>query len=357
MGELVFFIKNYQYQSTIQIQAQLISPQCWDVDPNDYDKHDLTNSYPGGLSTRTLPPSQNYAQWIAFDLCFSRDLLEPYLGLGKYQITVYEIVGGVYFPKATMTVDYRTSHLPEAVWGGTGVSPDLYFDYDDLTDKLYYAHTTVQPVDVRIWDKQGINLIETELEPLPPSNFNIPNKNQFQSNPQLVWDHSLASNYRTGYAVYRREAIGSYQKIATLSKNTTSYTDQNTVISEAGENIRYYVKTINGNRESDPSPSISVVGGVLNKISSQPLSFNLQQNYPNPFNPTTTIAYTIPNDEHVTLKIYNTLGEEVAELVNEIKSAGIYQTNFNAENLPSGIYIYKITAGKYTDSKKLLLVK
>lgn len=157
MGELVFFIKNYQYQSTIQIQAQLISPQCWDVDPNDYDKHDLTNSYPGGLSTRTLPPSQNYAQWIAFDLCFSRDLLEPYLGLGKYQITVYEIVGGVYFPKATMTVDYRTSHLPEAVWGGTGVSPDLYFDYDDLTDKLYYAHTTVQPVDVRIWDKQGIN--------------------------------------------------------------------------------------------------------------------------------------------------------------------------------------------------------
>lgn len=87
------------------------------------------------------------------------------------------------------------------------------------------------------------------------------------------------------------------------------------------------------------------------------MSFNLQQNYPNPFNPTTTIAYTIPNDEHVTLKIYNTLGEEVAELVNEIKSAGIYQTNFNAENLPSGIYIYKITAGKYTDSKKLLLVK
>lgn len=86
-------------------------------------------------------------------------------------------------------------------------------------------------------------------------------------------------------------------------------------------------------------------------------SFELEQNYPNPFNPSTTIAYQIPSDSKVSLKVYDVLGKEVASLVDEYKSMGRYEVVFNAENLSNGMYIYQLKAGDYVSSKKLLLVK
>lgn len=86
-------------------------------------------------------------------------------------------------------------------------------------------------------------------------------------------------------------------------------------------------------------------------------SFNLAQNYPNPFNPTTKISYSIPERSNVTLKVYNMLGQEVASLVNTTKDAGQYELNFNASQLSSGLYIYKIQAGNFTQSKKMMLLK
>ncbi len=85
--------------------------------------------------------------------------------------------------------------------------------------------------------------------------------------------------------------------------------------------------------------------------------FRLEQNYPNPFNPTTTISYSIPKSEKVTLKIYDALGKEVAELVNEFKSKGSCDVRFNGTNLASGIYFYKLTAGKFSQTKKMILMK
>ncbi len=89
---------------------------------------------------------------------------------------------------------------------------------------------------------------------------------------------------------------------------------------------------------------------------SKPLTYNIR-NYPNPFNPTTTIAYQLPKKSHVLLKIYNTLGEEVATLVNEGKEPGYYNVSFNAANLPSGLYLYKLTAGNFTKVGKMMLLK
>jgi photosystem II stability/assembly factor-like uncharacterized protein len=85
--------------------------------------------------------------------------------------------------------------------------------------------------------------------------------------------------------------------------------------------------------------------------------FNLSQNYPNPFNPSTNLSYVIGNSSFVTLKVYDVLGEEVATLVNEEKSPGAYNINFNAEHLSSGVYYYTITAGSYTKSMKMVLLK
>jgi hypothetical protein len=91
--------------------------------------------------------------------------------------------------------------------------------------------------------------------------------------------------------------------------------------------------------------------------SAVPDHFALEQNYPNPFNPSTTISYSLPETGHVSLKIYNTLGEEVAVLVDGLLEAGIHKTRFDASRFASGIYFYRIEAGNFTASKKMLLLK
>ncbi|MFZ1322143.1 MAG: T9SS type A sorting domain-containing protein, partial [Ignavibacteria bacterium] len=88
-----------------------------------------------------------------------------------------------------------------------------------------------------------------------------------------------------------------------------------------------------------------------------PDNYSLYQNYPNPFNPSTVIKYDIKNSGLVSLKVYNVLGSEVASLVNEVKQAGRYEVEFNGLNLNSGIYYYRLQAGEYTETKKMLLLK
>ena len=85
--------------------------------------------------------------------------------------------------------------------------------------------------------------------------------------------------------------------------------------------------------------------------------FILYQNYPNPFNPTTTIKFDLPKTSQVTLKVFNTLGEEVATLVSERLSAGSYSCEWDASNLASGIYPYRLQAGDYVETKKMIILK
>ena len=92
-------------------------------------------------------------------------------------------------------------------------------------------------------------------------------------------------------------------------------------------------------------------------IEPEPLKFSLKQNYPNPFNLSTTISYSIQKKERVVLKVYDILGNEVATLVNDEKPAGNYQIQFNATSLASGIYFYKIQAGSFIQTKKMILLK
>ena len=88
-----------------------------------------------------------------------------------------------------------------------------------------------------------------------------------------------------------------------------------------------------------------------------PSDFALEQNYPNPFNPSTTINFSIPVEGFVTLDVYNTIGQKVASLVNETKTAGTYQVDFDAATLTSGIYFYKISTGNFSETKKMILMK
>ncbi len=126
----------------------------------------------------------------------------------------------------------------------------------------------------------------------------------------------------------------------------------------------------------DPKPSmqnITVSGGRLNLYNSAllmqnittinnqnnevPSNFRLYQNYPNPFNPTTMIAFDMPKDGYVSLKVFNAIGQEVAVLIDGSIKAGTYQKIFNASSLPSGIYFYKLVADGYSDVRKMSLIK
>jgi hypothetical protein len=109
-------------------------------------------------------------------------------------------------------------------------------------------------------------------------------------------------------------------------------------------------------------PLSEIVTGVDEQDDRLPNNFHLEQNYPNPFNPSTTIKYSIPTSEFVTLKVFDVLGNEVATLVNEEKPAGSYEVEFNSHsgsvrNLTSGVYFYILQAGSFTQTKKLILMK
>jgi hypothetical protein len=88
-----------------------------------------------------------------------------------------------------------------------------------------------------------------------------------------------------------------------------------------------------------------------------PLAFHLYQNYPNPFNPTTTIRYALPERVFVHLGVYDVLGKEVASLVKEEQNPGTYTVEFNGDGLPSGVYYYRLTAGRYNEVKKMIMLK
>ncbi|MCW8811038.1 MAG: T9SS type A sorting domain-containing protein, partial [Ignavibacteriaceae bacterium] len=105
--------------------------------------------------------------------------------------------------------------------------------------------------------------------------------------------------------------------------------------------------------------SVTVTGdgvtGVEDEL--QPLTYSLEQNYPNPFNPSTKIKYSVPQSSQVQIKIFDVLGNEIETLVNEEKRAGTYEINWNAINLPSGVYFYQLRAGEFVSTKKMILLK
>ena len=167
-------------------------------------------------------------------------------------------------------------------------------------------------------------------------------------NPSNVWYASGAVCFssdtgKTWVEEFRVEDMAFYDIV---------FTDENSGWIGGGGGGRIYniFRTTNGG-----------LGGLVsvddNAIEINPDGFTLQQNYPNPFNPTTIIKYRVPELTHLTIKIYDVLGNEIGTLVNEEKSAGIYEVELYGTGLTSGIYFYQLRAGDYTDTKKMILLR
>jgi len=103
--------------------------------------------------------------------------------------------------------------------------------------------------------------------------------------------------------------------------------------------------------------SVSQPTDVENYSDSKPQQFELGQNYPNPFNQSTTINFSVPIKNKISITIYNVIGEAIEVLVDKEMQPGKYRVRWDASNLPAGVYIYKMTAGRFVDYKKCILLK
>jgi hypothetical protein len=131
-----------------------------------------------------------------------------------------------------------------------------------------------------------------------------------------------------------------------------------------GGESSYYVGIATGANPTELMKNMDLVQTKYAKISSIkqlnkdiPAGYNLEQNYPNPFNPATKINFNIPFTSKVILKIYNSLGQEISKLVDSELQAGMYSVDFSSKDLPSGLYFYTLSAGKYTQTKKMMVLK
>jgi hypothetical protein len=159
------------------------------------------------------------------------------------------------------------------------------------------------------------------------------------------------SNY--GFEVERSADKVKWQKIAFVNGNGNSnsekyysYADKSSM---SGKQY-YRLKQVDTDGNYEYSKTIEADLGL-------PKSYELSQNYPNPFNPATTIKFALPESQVVKITVFNSIGEQVTKVVDEYMEAGSHEVNFSASNLASGVYLYRLEAGKYVQTKKMMLIK
>jgi cytoskeletal protein CcmA (bactofilin family) len=199
-----------------------------------------------------------------------------------------------------------------------------------------------------------ININGSSVLPVELSSFSAA---AIGSNVKLSWNTATETN-NYGFEIGRKvvspqSTVGNYEKIGFVNGNGNSnspkdYSFEDTKVSTG--KYSYRLKQIDNNGQFEYSKTIEVDFNAPN-------NFELSQNYPNPFNPSTTIHFNLPEASIVKLTIFNILGQEIRILVNEFKEAGVNTINFDASGLNSGIYIYKIEAGNFVQTRKMTLIK
>jgi hypothetical protein len=164
---------------------------------------------------------------------------------------------------------------------------------------------------------------------------------------RFAWSTASELN-NSGFEIYRNNIFISFIKGNGTYLGNRNYTFIDDMPLTGKNNYKLYQLDLSGEKKLIESVDVDF---------NQSISFQLNQNYPNPFNPGTKIDFSIPVLANVTLKIYDILGKEILTLINENKPRGNYTVEFNAANLPTGVYLYRLAAGKYSQLKKMILLK
>lgn len=207
----------------------------------------------------------------------------------------------------------------------------------------------------------------TEEDPPVPPGFLKAAADIAEKKVVLNWIQGGSPDPITAYTIYRKHGLpedsSSYVFLMDVDPALRTFTD---TTAEFNKDYTYIISTISGSSISYFSNEATVyMHDFPNMVEANltfPEEYSLSQNYPNPFNPATTLKFSIPKEVHVNLTVFNILGEQVKELKNEVMKSGYYEVEFsasggNASHLSSGVYFYRIKAGDFVQTKKMLLLK
>lgn len=314
---------------------------------------------------------------------------EKVSGEGQYHTDIYHTkrsVGGSSWDSPTLIDEFAdVEHKIEAAKTDNGnlhiVYPSSGLQYRSYngswsSEQLISENTSIYPYtmffagnDLYCFYKEvgGTSYVkyrQYDASPLIPANTAIGASNQvtvsWSYNPEPDIQHVEV------WRKYYRNDFDQEDWTLKATRTTNSWTDNDFQLSALGDEYTVYYKfraKDNEDQLSVYSSQISTVAVMVfwkngNQISQKiPREFNLEQNYPNPFNPSTTIDYAIPEAGNVTITVFDHLGREVASVINKEQNAGYYSATFDASKLSSGTYFYKISVGKYSATKKMLLLK
>ena len=232
---------------------------------------------------------------------------------------------------------------------------------NDVNNQLFTFNFSRQPNKV-VFDPDNNILLKTatlSVSPVVPVELVTFSAEQKNNNVLLKWKTACETNNK-GFEIERSVVdiaklnSRNWEPIGFVNgKGTTCYTSEYSFkdIVFTSINYVYRLKQLDFDGTFKYSNEVEI-GSMVS-----PERYLLSQNFPNPFNPTTTITYQVPVTGHVSLKVFDPLGKEVATLVEKEVQAGTYQANFDASKLTSGIYFYKLQAGNYSDIKKAILIK
>jgi hypothetical protein len=206
--------------------------------------------------------------------------------------------------------------------------------------------------------------------PQPPLTFSVDSDSIWVFLSWTIDESDSPENFRI-YRTFGRR-YNTYQMIAELPSDSRSFIDS--VLLLANTDYYYYLTSVGAYQSGGPAtppgrlessrfytqtydPVRVYVGTSVDDGGNSVLTYSLSQNYPNPFNPITIIKYSIPETGYIKLKVYDILGNEVAILVNEEKIPGNYSVEWNASSLASGVYICRLQAGDFVETKKMILMK
>lgn len=293
---------------------------------------------------------------------------------GNHQVDVWDLFGDQGFNYTAnpniQQVDLFNRNIPNSIlrlyqkiiWIGNNYQGDLaFFDPQQVLDYvaiggnfLLATRMASKFFNTDLKNYCGItsftaDLTASQLIALDPNLVDIPSlaSHTFVNYPTLdvnseavpIFDDNTSTSYIGGFKLNKQNE-GVFIFIAGRPyryDNTASATDYNYMIDN------YMTSTITNIQNNHNSVIVS--------------DFDLEQNYPNPFNPVTTIRWSIPVQSHVTIKVFNLLGKEISVLVNETQQPGSYEVKFDASKLTSGIYFYRLQAGSFIETKKLVLLK
>ena len=261
---------------------------------------------------------------------------------GSAQTTTNGMVARAYYGKGRVVLVTDSSPADD----GTGASGNtLYVGWAYTGAGVNGSHAYLH-LNGSIWLANSNSALPVELTSFTSSVTG--------NNVKLNWKTATEVN-SSEYQIERKEAgnVGNWEKIGTVkssgnssSPKNYSFTDKNILAGKYNYRLRMV--------DNDGTSSFS---NVVNTEVVSPVGYELSNAYPNPWNPTTTIRYNLSVSSPVTIKVFDVTGREITTLVNEVKPAGSYQITMDGKGLSSGMYFYQMTAGNFTETKKLTLLK